>query len=595
MERLEGKYEILERISEGGMGAVYLVRHRLLEEVRVVKTVRPQFAGDETLRARFLREARTAVKLRHPNIAQMYDFTMDEDGNAFIVMEYIEGIGLDELLRRIGVPSLGLAMSVARHALAALGHLHRKGLVHRDISPDNLMLTRDDEGAPLVKMIDLGLAKALEENSHLTVAGTFLGKVRYASPEQFRVQEGAAVDHRSDLYSFGVVLYELLTGRHPVRGTTLPTFVSGHLFEPPIPFESSDPQGRIPHPLRSLVLRSLAKAPEDRPQNTAEVLEVLEPIARRNTVSHDELELALTLPDLPTTRIPVGRPGSTQARLDRQFGATTTPAPGLANDQVAPEAIAPPRDAAAEPVADPDLANLSPEPPQPPHPPEPEPGPPPSRPDPVTQQARGLPPPDPAPPAPVHAPSPPPPPPPPPPKTAKPRVRAPAGGIEQPPSSRHEDRREKELRSAAASIEESLARGDIATAAHALEVAERVFRGKGPFAELRRRLTAVQQQQRTGRVNVILADVRRLADAGELTRAISELLEAMVDFPGDPLLEAQLLGFRRREAAAVVLQALAQGDMDAADQALRLAERRFGSDDTLVDLRWRIDALRSNS
>jgi len=146
-----------------------------------------------------------------------------------------------------------------------------------------------------------------------------------------------------------------------------------------------------------------------------------------------------------------------------------------------------------------------------------------------------------------------------------------------------------------ASIEDLLARGDIAAAGQALDVAERVFRTARPIQELRSRMDAVKQQQQAGRVSSLLADVRRLADAGELPRAISELLDAMERFPANQSMEAQLLDLRRREAAAVVMDALSAGDMDGADRALRLAEKRFGSDDTLMDLRWRLDALRSDS
>ena len=148
------------------MGAVYKVRHRLLDEIRVIKLIRPQLESDEAIRARFLREARTAVRLRHPNIAQFYDFSMDDEGNAFLVMEFIEGITIEELLARVGPPPLPLALVVAEQSLLALGYLHRRSIIHRDISPDNLMLSRDDDGQPLIKLIDLGIAKVLEEEGH---------------------------------------------------------------------------------------------------------------------------------------------------------------------------------------------------------------------------------------------------------------------------------------------------------------------------------------------------------------------------------------------------------------------------------------------
>lgn len=327
LERLEGKYEILEKIKEGGMGAIYKVRHRLLEEVRVIKVIRPHLQKDESLRARFIREARNAIRLRHSNIAQLYDFTMDEDGNAFIVMEYIEGLTLDELLRRDGPLPLGLTLEVGVQALEALAYLHKKGLVHRDVSPDNLMLSREEDGSPLVKLIDLGLAKGLQDESGLTVQGTFLGKVRYASPEQLRTSEGIKLDERSDLYSFGVVLYQLLTGILPIRGDSLTPLIAGHLFDVPVPFEESDRDGRVPMRLREALLKCLSKSPDDRFPDAAELAAVLIDLQDEHPVEPADVRAAFASPEDETARIPIVRPGSTQARLDRQFGAMTTPPP----------------------------------------------------------------------------------------------------------------------------------------------------------------------------------------------------------------------------------------------------------------------------
>ncbi len=309
------------------MGAVYKVRHRLLDEVRVIKVVRPQFKRDEDVKARFLREARTVIKLRHPNIAQLFDFSIDADENAFIVMEFIDGVTFLELLRRARVLPISLVLEMSRQSLEALRYLHRRSIVHRDIAPDNLMLTRDEDGSPLVKLIDLGVAKTLEGGSNFTVAGTFLGKVRYASPEQFRSQEGIQVEPRSDLYSFGVVLYQLLTGTLPVRGTSLSTLIAGHLLEPPIPFTETDPEGRVPEDLRQLVLQALAKKPEDRPASAGVFIQALEEIQQRYPLELAEFDRLLTAPDLPTTKLPVVKPGSTQDRLDEQFRLIATALP----------------------------------------------------------------------------------------------------------------------------------------------------------------------------------------------------------------------------------------------------------------------------
>jgi serine/threonine-protein kinase len=327
LRRIEGKYEILEKLREGGMGAIYKVRHRLLDEIRVIKLMRQQLVEDEELKARFLREARMAIKLRHPNIAQLYDFTLDADGTAFIVMEFIDGTNLDEVAALHGPPSLDFTLEVARQSLKALGYLHTRGFIHRDISPDNLMLTEDEDGQPLVKLIDLGLARTLESvgDSPLTHTGTFLGKLRYAAPEQFQVE--GRVDARTDLYAFGVVLYVLLTNRFPVQGQDAPSLMAGHLFRPPLDFAESDPTGRVPAGLRAAVLKLLAKDPEERFTSARELSLVLGAFRAASGLAPEELKRLLSKPFTPAGSSFRPEAGSTQGRLDESFDLVSTPRP----------------------------------------------------------------------------------------------------------------------------------------------------------------------------------------------------------------------------------------------------------------------------
>jgi serine/threonine protein kinase len=277
---IEDKYEVLAKLSEGGMGAIYKVRHRLLDEVRVIKVVLRHAGPAGELSDRFLGEARTASRLIHPNLARILDFLVDEQEQQLLVMEHIDGPTLQQVLERFGPPPPGLAVEIARQALEALGVLHRCGFVHRDVAPDNLMLTRDSAGGLLVKLIDFGIAKALvagpDRDPALTQAGVFLGKPRYASPEQLT---GEPVDARSDLYSFGLVLYELLTGRCPFEGHSIRELIAAHLQAEPLSFAESDPGGRVPPGLRSIVLRLLAKHPEERYADAAELAEALAPFA----------------------------------------------------------------------------------------------------------------------------------------------------------------------------------------------------------------------------------------------------------------------------------------------------------------------------
>jgi serine/threonine protein kinase len=329
--RIEGKYEILQKIREGGMGAIYKVRHRLLDEIRVIKMMRPQLDADAEFKARFIREARVAIKLRHPNVAHLYDFTIGDDDVAFIVMEFIDGRTLEELLKAVGPPPLGLAIEIAQQSLRALGYLHSKGFVHRDISPDNLMLAEDADGNPQVKLIDLGIAKVVGgPDAHLTKTGTFLGKLRYASPEQFSAAGVPSADARGDLYSFGVVLYELLTGVHPILGSDPSSIIAGHLFRPPLPFEETDRQGRLPPPLRAAVSRALAKNPDERFASAREFAQELAACRQAGDLLQGDWKQVLEQSSAAAAAATVtARPSSTQFRLDEHFGASTTPTPSL--------------------------------------------------------------------------------------------------------------------------------------------------------------------------------------------------------------------------------------------------------------------------
>ena len=326
-KRLEGKYEILAKIREGGMGSVYKVRHRLLDEIRVIKNMRPHLAEDEVLKARFLREAQVAIKLRHPNLAQIYDFTIDDDGYAYLVMEFIDGFNLQEVAKVLDNPPLGMVLEIAGQSLDALGYLHRKRMIHRDVSPDNLLVTRDEDGRLLVKLIDLGIVKIHHEgDDSLTSAGTFLGKVRYSSPEHFRTHEGAQISEVSDLYSFGVVLYELLTSTYPIKGTSVASLISGHLMHPPTDFDTSDPDGRVPAEIRDVVLKTLEKNPEDRYPSARHLRDALEPARAEHPIDEESLHSLFEVPNLTTKKIATVKPGSSQSRISDTFKAGTTPA-----------------------------------------------------------------------------------------------------------------------------------------------------------------------------------------------------------------------------------------------------------------------------
>jgi eukaryotic-like serine/threonine-protein kinase len=263
---LGGRYELDGIVGRGGMAEVYRARDIRLDRVVAVKTLREDLARDQTFQARFRREAQSAASLNHPSIVAVYDTGEDNTGGShvpYIVMEYVDGRTLRDLLRddRRLLPER--ALEITDGVLRALDYSHRNGIVHRDIKPGNVMLTRGGQ----VKVMDFGIARAVSDaQATMTQTAQVIGTAQYLSPEQAR---GERVDARSDLYSTGCLLYELLTGRPPFLGDSPVAIAYQHVRESPIPPSRIDPE--VPPWADAIVLRAMAKDPRERYQSAADM------------------------------------------------------------------------------------------------------------------------------------------------------------------------------------------------------------------------------------------------------------------------------------------------------------------------------------
>src|ERR671937_69154 len=255
----DGRYRIVRKLGAGGMADVYLAEDQELGRRVAIKILNDRHAADDQFVERFRREAKNAAGLSHPNIVSIYDRGTAE-GTYYIAMEFLDGRSLKEMIVGRGPAPVKVAINYARQILAAVGFAHRNGIVHRDIKPHNVLV--DSEGR--LKVTDFGIARS--GTSQMTEAGSIIGTAQYLSPEQAR---GAPVDRTSDIYSVGIVLYEMLTGTVPFTGDTPVEIAMKHISAVPEPPSAKRPD--IPHDVDLVVMRALAKDPNDRYDSAEEM------------------------------------------------------------------------------------------------------------------------------------------------------------------------------------------------------------------------------------------------------------------------------------------------------------------------------------
>jgi serine/threonine-protein kinase len=271
---VDGRYKIEAKLGEGGMGVVYAARHAIIDKRMAIKILKKEVQDDEAAAQRFIQEARATSKIGHTNIVDITDFGVLPDGSAYFVMEFLEGETLGETIAK-GPLAPVRAISVAAQIARGLGAAHKHGIVHRDLKPENVFLLDREGQHDFVKIVDFGIAKVQSANAgqRLTAVGMVLGTPEYMSPEQ---ATGKDADHRVDEYALGCILYEMLTGEVPFRGETSAQTLAQQVFDKVVPPRERRPDLDIPRGTEAVVLKAMAKEPDQRYPSMRELLEALD-------------------------------------------------------------------------------------------------------------------------------------------------------------------------------------------------------------------------------------------------------------------------------------------------------------------------------
>lgn len=289
---IDGRYRIDQRIGDGGMGVVYRASHVILQKLFAIKVLRPELARDPEVVQRFVQEAKAASAIGHPNIVNINDFGQTEDGSVYLAMEFLVGQTLAQAMAA-GPLLYPRALDLFVQISAALDATHAHDIVHRDLKPENVFLKREGRDPDVVKVLDFGIAKVRNAAAKLTRTGMVFGTPHYMSPEQ---AAGQPVDHRSDIYSLGVIMYQTLAGQLPFIAESFMEIVTKHMYEPPAALSAGT--HALPPALEALVMQCLAKKPEDRPQSMREVQAVLQRVQVLAPASEPALPRSVPAPEL---------------------------------------------------------------------------------------------------------------------------------------------------------------------------------------------------------------------------------------------------------------------------------------------------------
>ena len=283
---IDDRFRVDELLGAGGMGAVYRGVQLSVQREVAIKVLRPDLADKEEFLSRFFREAKVVSELTHPNVVRLFEFGQDRERDLlYLVMELVRGVGLDELILRGRLES-ALALEIAYQICGALTEPHARDIIHRDLKPENLVILPVSDGTIQVKVLDFGIAQAVEEGTKITKTGMMCGTPSYMSPER---AEDVEADSRADLYALGVILFEMLTGQLPFDGESSLKILFNHMFERPPNLAAAMPDGLIAEELSELVEDLLKKAPQERPQSARAVRDRIDEI--RKTLAMDPVRL----------------------------------------------------------------------------------------------------------------------------------------------------------------------------------------------------------------------------------------------------------------------------------------------------------------